>query len=140
MRNVLPIVALITISSMLAACAPMSGDTARTASEARPERQCFNVSQVDNFRQGRPSEVYLKVGRSDVYRLDAAGGCNDLDFANRLAVLPDGAGLSGSRLCADDWARLVVPGSTTPASVCRVRVGARLTREQVEALPAADRP
>ena len=103
------------IPSVLAACAPMPGDTAQTASEARPERQCFNVGQVNNFRQGRATEVYLKVGRRDVYRLDAAGGCNDLDFAYRLAILPDGAGLSGTRLCTDDWARLVVPGSTRGA-------------------------
>lgn len=128
------------IPSVLAACAPMPGDTAQTASEARPERQCFNVGQVNNFRQGRLGEVYLKVGRSDVYRLDAAGGCNDLDFAYRLAILPDGAGLSGSRLCTDDWARLVVPGSTTPASVCRVRISKRLTAEEVEALPTAYKP
>ncbi|WP_374598526.1 DUF6491 family protein [Brevundimonas sp.] len=128
------------IPSLLAACAPTSGDVGPSASGSRPERQCFDVSQVDNFRQGRISEVYLKVGRNDVYRLDAAGGCNDLDFAYRLAILPDGAGLSGSRLCTDDWARLVVPGSTTPASVCRVRISKRLTAEEVEALPAAYRP
>lgn len=130
----------VMIPSLLAACAPMSGDAGRSGSAARPERQCFNVGQVNNFRQGRATEVYLKVGRSDVYRLDAAGGCNDLDFANRLAILPDGAGLSGSRLCTDDWARLVVPGSTTPASVCRVRISKRLTAEEVAALPAAYRP
>jgi hypothetical protein len=130
----------VMIPSLLAACAPMSGDAGPSGSAARPERQCFNVGQVNNFRQGRATEVYLKVGRSDVYRLDAAGGCNDLDFANRLAILPDGAGLSGSRLCTDDWARLVVPGSTTPASVCRVRISERLTTEEVAALPAAHRP
>jgi len=133
------IVAVI-IPSMLAACAPTSGDAGPSASGARAERQCFNVSQVDNFRQGRISEVYLKVGRNDVYRLDAAGGCNDLDFAYRLAILPDGAGLSGSRLCTDDWARLVVPGSTTPASVCRVRISERLTTEEVAALPSSYKP
>ena len=130
----------VMIPTLLAACAPTSGDTGPSGSAARPERQCFNVGQVNNFRQGRATEVYLKVGRSDVYRLDAAGGCNDLDFANRLAILPDGAGLSGSRLCTDDWARLVVPGSTTPASVCRVRISERLTTEEVAALPAAYRP
>ena len=133
-------VVAVMIPSLLAACAPTSGDAGPSGSGARAERQCFNVSQVDNFRQGRISEVYLKVGRNDVYRLDAAGGCNDLDFANRLAILPDGAGLSGSRLCTDDWARLVVPGSTTPASVCRVRISKRLTAEEVAALPAAYRP
>lgn len=130
----------VMIPSLLAACAPMSGDAGPSGSEVRAERQCFNVSQVDNFRQGRATEVYLKVGRHDVYRLDAAGGCNDLDFAYRLAIMPDGAGLSGSRLCTDDWARLVVPGSTTPASVCRVRISKRLTAEEVAALPAAYKP
>ena len=139
MRSVTTLIALM-IPSVLAACAPMSGDPTQTASAVRPERQCFNVGQVNNFRQGRATEVYLKVGRSDVYRLDAAGGCNDLDFAHRLAILPDGAGLSGSRLCTDDWARLVVPGSTTPASVCRVRISERQTAEEVEALPAAHKP
>ncbi len=139
MRSVTTLVALM-IPSVLAACAPMSGDASQTTSEARAERQCFNISQVDNFRQGRISEVYLKVGRSDVYRLDAAGGCNDLDFAYRLAILPDGAGLSGSRLCTDDWARLVVPGSTTPATICRVRISERLTAEEVAALPNAYKP
>ncbi|MBJ7447567.1 MAG: hypothetical protein JHC81_08530 [Brevundimonas sp.] len=130
----------VMISSLLAACAPVSGDAEPSASGTRAERQCFNISEVDNFRQGRISEVYLKVGRNDVYQLDAAGGCNDLDFAYRLAILPDGAGLSGSRLCTDDWARLVVPGSTTPASVCRVRISKRLTTEEVAALPAAYKP
>jgi Family of unknown function (DUF6491) len=136
MRSVTTLISLM-IPSVLAACAPMSGDPTQTASA---ERQCFNVGQVNNFRQGRSTEVYLKVGRSDVYRLDAAGGCNDLDFANRLAILPDGAGLSGSRLCTDDWARLVVPGSTTPASVCRVRISERLTTEEVAALPSSYKP
>lgn len=130
----------VMIPSLLAACAPTSGDAGPSASSVRAERQCFNISQVNNFRQGRISEVYLRVGRSDVYRLDAAGGCNDLDFANRLAILPDGAGLSGSRLCTGDWARLAVPGSSTPASVCRVRISKRLTAEEVEALPAANKP
>ena len=139
MRSVTILIALMS-SSVLAACAPMSGDPTQTASSARPERQCFNVGQVNNFRPGRATEVYLKVGRSDVYRLDAAGGCNDLDFAHRLAILPDGAGLSGSRLCTDDWARLVVPGSTTPASVCRVRISERLTTEEVAALPSSYKP
>lgn len=139
MRSVTTLIALM-IPSVLAACAPMSGETGQVASSARPERQCFNVGQVSNFRQGRATEVYLKVGRSDVYRLDAAGGCNDLDFAYRLAILPDGTGLSGSRLCTDDWARLVVPVSTMPASVCRARISERLTAAEVAALPAAYKP
>ncbi|PZO06010.1 MAG: hypothetical protein DCF29_06685 [Alphaproteobacteria bacterium] len=134
------IIVAVMISSVLAACAPMSGDKASLAPEARSQRQCFYVNQVNNFRQGRANEVYLRVSRSDVYRLDGAGGCDDVDFASRLAILPDGAGVSGSRLCTDDRAQLVVPGSTSPASVCRVRISTRLTAEEVAALPAAYRP
>jgi hypothetical protein len=103
-------------------------------------RQCFSISQVNNFRQGRPDQVFLRVGRSDVYELNAAGGCPDLDFANRLALVPDMGGSIGRRLCTDDWARVVVPGSTSETTVCRVRVSRKLTDEEIAALPARHRP
>ena len=45
---------------------------------------------MHNFEQGRPDQVFLRVGRNDVYELNAAGGCSDMDFANRMALLPDG--------------------------------------------------
>jgi len=122
----------------LASCAPVAdGDMAR---EAPPRaRQCFSVQQVDNFVQGRPEQVFLRVSRNDVYELNAAGGCPGIDFANRMALLPDGA-LAGSRICTDDWARVVVPGSTSQNSICRVRVSRKLTADEVAALPAHHRP
>ncbi len=135
MRTVL--IGGVGLLGLLGACAPTadrSGDGAAPAA-----RQCFNIQQVDNFRQGRPDQVFIRVGRNDVYELTAAG-CPDLDFAHRLALVPDGAGLAGSRLCTDDWARVVVPGATTPASVCRVRISRRLTEAEIAALPAAHRP
>jgi hypothetical protein len=102
-------------------------------------RQCFSVRQVNNFEQGRPDQVFLRVGRSDVYELNAAGGCPDMDFAIQMALIPDG-GMVGSRLCTDDWARIVVPGSTSQTSVCRVRVSRKLTVEEIAALPPRHRP
>ncbi|SFS31550.1 DUF6491 family protein [Brevundimonas viscosa] len=121
----------------LGACAPTAE---RADGEVPPRaRQCFSIQQVDNFRQGRPDQVFIRVRRNDVYELTAAG-CMDLDFANRLALLPDGAGLAGSRLCTDDWARIVVPGSTSPNSVCRVRISRKLTEAEIADLPAAHRP
>ena len=127
-------VALLTMS-----CAPTTATGERA--EASPvSRQCFSVQQVNNFRSGRLDQVFLRVGRNDVFELTAAGGCRDLDFATRLAILPDMGGVGGSRLCTDDWARLVVPGSTSPAEVCRVRVSRKLTAEEIEALPGAYKP
>ena len=122
----------------LASCAPVEGSGMAGDPPARA-RQCFSVGQVRNFEQGRPDQVFLRVGRDDVYELNAAGGCPDMDFAIRMALIPDGA-LVGSRLCTDDWARIVVPGSTSQTSVCRVRISRKLTAEEIAALPARHRP
>lgn len=122
------------------ACAPTADPAMAAGDPPARARQCFSISQVNNFRQGRPDQVFLRVGRSDVYELIAAGGCPDLDFANRLALVPDMGGSIGRRLCTDDWARVVVPGSTSETTVCRVRVSRKLTDEEIAALPARHRP
>ncbi len=124
--------------TFLASCAPVEGGGMASEAPART-RQCFSVRQVDNFEQGRSGQVFLRVGRTDVYELDAAGGCPDMDFAIQMALIPDG-GLVGSRLCTDDWARIVVPGSTSQTTVCRVRVSRKLTGEEIAALPPRHRP
>lgn len=118
-------------------CAPVPAGGMGADAPPRAPR-CFSVGQVDNFRQGRPDQVFLRVGRDHVYELNGAG-CSDLDFATRLALIPDG-GPVGTRLCTDDWARIVVPGSTSRTSVCRVRVSRGLTADEIAALPAAHRP
>lgn len=125
---------------LLGGCAP-TADGAMAAGDppARP-RQCFSTTQVNNFRQGRPDQVFLRVGRSDVYELNAAGGCPDLDFANQLAIVPDMGGAIGTRLCSGDWARVIVPGSAAENRVCRVRVSRALTSEEIAALPSRNRP
>lgn len=124
--------------AVLSSCAPVADGGMAGDAPARA-RQCFSVRQVDNFTQGRPDQVFLRVGRNDVYELNAAGGCPDMDFALRMALIPDG-GSVGSRLCTDDWARVVVPGSTSQTSVCRVRVSRKLTADEIAALPANHRP
>jgi hypothetical protein len=128
----------IGLLTTLSACAPVAEGGMATEAPARA-RRCFSVSQVNNFQQGRPDQIFLRVGRDAVYELNAAGGCTDMDFATRLALIPDG-GTLGTRLCTDDWARVVVPGSTAPTTVCRVRVSRLLTAEELAALPPRHRP
>jgi len=134
--------AALALAALLgASCAPtadtgMDGDRA----EARPERQCFSPEQVRNFRAGRPGQLYVRVMRSDVYELNSSGGCTDLDFAQRLAITADGAGMAGGRLCTGDWARITLPGSTSGIQTCRARVARALTEEEIAALPDAHRP
>ena len=134
---VLTCLGLSAAALMTVSCAPTS--TTGDRAEAPLARQCFNVQQVTNFRQGRMDQVFLRVGRSDVYEMTAAA-CRDLDFANRMAIVPDGGGAAGSRLCTGDWARVVVPGSVASTEVCRVRLTRRLSDAEVEALPAAYKP
>lgn len=133
----------IVVSTLaLAACAPTgTPGSAQAMADGDPPRarQCFSVSQVNNYTRGRPDQVFLRVGRDAVYELNAAGGCPDLDFAQQVALIPDG-GMAGSRLCTDDWARVVVPGSTSPSTVCRVRISRQLTEAEVAALPPRQRP
>ena len=132
------IAAGIGLTLVLSSCAPTTGG-AQTGEAPPRARQCFSVQQVTNYRQGRMDQLFLRVGRNDVYEVNAAGGCRDLDFAQRVALIPDG-GSVGTRICTDDWARVVVPGSVNEASVCRVRISRKLTAEEIEALPAAHRP
>jgi len=136
MRTALALATLVLTAA--GACAPVESGASGASTENPTPRQCFDVRQVSNYRQGGTGQLYLRVGRRAVYELSAAGGCTDLDFAQRVALIPDGIG--GSRLCTDDWARVVVPGSTSANTVCRVRLSRQLTAEQVAAIPARQRP
>ncbi len=123
---------------LLTGAAPTSAPTLiAPAGDDRPERQCFSVAQVDNFRQARNQTVYVKVRNDDVYALEATGYCQDLDFATRLAIRPQ---LGASRLCTGDAATIVAPNSVGSANACRVRIVKRLGVEDVAALPDRDRP
>ena len=128
--------AVLGLSTALGACAPTAAGDG--GNEAFPARQCFSAHEVRNFRQGGPGQILIRVGRDRIYELNAAGGCTDLDFAYRMAIVPDS--LAGSRLCTGEFARVQVPGSTAPSSVCRVRISRQLTAEDVAALPASSVP
>lgn len=126
----------------VAACAPTSNPATAGADNAavRPEHQCFSPEQVRNFRQGGPGQLYVRAARNDVFELNSSGGCTDLDFAQRVAITADGAGLAGGRLCTDDWARITVPGSSARLTTCRARIDRVLTEAEVAALPDGRRP
>ncbi len=131
---VLPLAGVLLTGAGAPSAAP---NAAATAGADRPERQCFFVGQVDNFRQAPGQTLYLKVRNDTVYELEAAGSCQDLDHATKLAIVPQ---LGLSRLCTGDPATIVVPGSTQAANTCRVRIVKQLSTEEVAALPARDRP
>lgn len=135
MRLLMPV----ALAALLpAACAPVA-DVGIAPDRSPSARPCFSISRVDNFRQGRSGQVFLRVARREIYELDGVGGCMDLDFANSLVLLPDGLPV-GERLCVGDRARILTPASTAHTGVCHTRVIRRLTPEEVAALPANQRP
>lgn len=123
-----------------AACAPTYGVEESSGGVARAGRQCFNVDQVQNYRQTTASQVNVRALGGDVFQLDSAGSCWDLDSAIRLAIVPDGAGLAGGRVCVGDSVRLVVPGAPADGGSCRARITKRLTEAELAALPTRQRP
>jgi hypothetical protein len=110
----------------------MAGDGA-----ARAPRQCFDPARITNFRADGTHTLYVKSINRDVYELQAAGGCNDLNSTFEIALTPM-VGLG--RLCSGDTARLTIPNNTGPQAPCHVRVVRALTAEQAEALPERVRP
>jgi hypothetical protein len=132
-----PLIVALGLAAALSACAPVEGGGPTT--NASSPRQCFNISTIDNFRQGDMGTIYLRARRGEVYQLSAAGGCPDVDFATRLAILPDPAGAVGTRLCTGDWARIGLAGDRLPSG-CRVRIDRQLTAEEIAALRPGDRP
>lgn len=141
MNRVTPSIVLAASAVLAAGCAPMSDSVAPETTAAGPERQCFISSQVRNFRSNGTTQLYVRANDNSVYELNTSGGCFDLDSATSLTIVPDGAGLAGSRVCTGDWARLTVSPATRPGGgVCRARVERVLTPEQVAALPSRQRP
>lgn len=118
----------------LAGCAE-TGEPGSTQA-TRPAPRCFSVNNARNFRVVNSRTVNLRVGR-DVYRLDMLGPCVDLAWSNRIALVSGGS----SRLCTGNalGASIVLRGSSGRQR-CPIQTITALTAEQVEALPARDRP
>lgn len=123
----------------LAACAPTApaGPNAGVARQTLP-RQCFDQSQVTNFRQGDTRSLYIRVLNRDVYQI-SSGGCLDIDSANTLALTQDFGG--SGRVCVGDTVRLYSEGGPRLTnSPCRARIDRKLTEAEIEALPSRQRP
>ncbi len=129
---------VLAAASGLSACAPVTttGDGAPSAGSPNP---CFYASQVRSFRTDRSDNLYVRAVRDDVYRLDALGGCPDLDGAVALSLVPRFGGTD--RLCEGDRVRVVISQSSpTFAAPCEARVVGVLTPEDLQALPPRVRP
>lgn len=119
----------------LFASAPPAG--AQGQSPAPPDRQraCFHSRNINNFTIPDDRTVYLRVGVSDIWRLDLMSNCPELTFRRNLSFTRSGVGMICSPL--DMTIRFNQRGARR---VCPVSAMRRLTPEEAAALPRGVRP
>jgi hypothetical protein len=134
-KPALPIVAL---GLALAACAaPAPGEpNPASASKAGP-RQCFFASNVNNFAEVDDRAVNVRVGASQIWRLDFQGQCPDIQWSSSAIGLRQRGG--GGAICDGfDVDVITTGGSGIPT--CPVRSVRRLSQAEIAALPSAQKP
>ncbi len=130
-RFAVPAIAMPAAFALLAACAD-AGDPA-SASTQRSERQCFRAEQVNGFSAIDDDTVRVHVGANDVYELELFGPCQDVDWAERIAIRATGG---SNWICRDIDAELIVPSAIGP-SQCQVSGLRKVPDEELEAERAA---
>ncbi len=124
-------------TAVLFVAAASAALVAGCTSEAEPARasrtadQCFRPDMVRSFRAVGNDQVYVTVGSRNVYALDTAGACPDVDWSLRIGIRPRGGG--GSWVCQGGDAELVVPRPGGGVDSCPVTNVRRLGEAEVQA-------
>lgn len=126
MRAIL-MTALAVGAAAAASCAQVPASTSETA--AASGRQCFLVNNVRSFSGEGDGSIVVHASQRTAYELTALGYCQEIDWANHVALRTFGG---ASSLCVGDQADLIVQPLGGSTERCRVRVTRRLTETEVE--------
>ena len=124
--------ALILLSigaATLAACAQQPASA--PASVASSGRECFNARNISSFKAQGDNAVDIQVGVRRYYRMELAGVCPSVNWANRVAVVTRGG---SSWICEGFDAEIVVPDPGLGPQRCVVSSVRRLTDAEARAL------
>ncbi len=109
---------------------------ATTPVAAAAANACFARHEVNGFSAPDDHTVYLRVGVSQIYRLDLMGDCIDLSFRQAIGLEDRPA---SAWICSPLDATIVYRATGIPER-CPVKGLRRLTPEEIKALPKRDRP
>jgi hypothetical protein len=123
-------------ASSLAITGCAGTDSTADPSGASTPRQCFSANSVRNFRAADTRTLNVRAGRN-VYRLDLFGTCPDLTWTQGMALTTTG---SSSICTGSGLGTSVVIRGPTGRQTCAVQTVTLLTPEEIEALPAGQRP
>jgi hypothetical protein len=136
MRVITAVPALALVFTLAASTVAVGDPPAPNAKPQRPQHACFFHDEVSGFSAPDQHTLYLRVSVRDVYKLETFGPCFDMDWAMRLALVSR----SGDWICVGDPADVVVRQTGMGHQRCPVRVVAKLTPDEVKALPKKSRP
>jgi len=125
------IVAMAAAASALAAAVVDAQPAARHTND-----QCFVRRNINGFSAPNDRTVYIRVGVSDIWRLDLMTECTGLSFRNafRLEARP-----ATAWICSPLDATVIVR-QTGISQRCPVTAMHKLTPDEIAALPKRDRP
>ena len=119
----------------LSAAVPVAAAKSPTEPAAGARKQCFWTRQINNFASNDPNVVNVRVGVKDVYQFEMFGRCEEVDWANGIAVRSRGS----SYICSGLDAEIITPSSLGPQR-CPVRTVRKLSPDEIKALPKGSRP
>ena len=127
---------LLSLTAAAATLALVATPAWAKAERVRSERSCFIRSDVEGFSAPNDHTVYLRVGISQVFRLDLMNECQGLTFRQSFG-LEDRP--SSPWVCSPLEAT-VVYRETGINQRCPVTAIHKLTADEIKALPKHDRP
>lgn len=99
-------------------------------------RACFFHSDANGFSAPDDHTVYVRASVRDVYKIDLFGPCPNVDWTMGIGIINRGS----SWVCTGDTIDIVVPNHGIGPQRCMGKVVAKLTPEEVKALPKKSRP
>jgi hypothetical protein len=102
-----------------------------------PARQCFPPSAISSYREAGEDAVLLRVGVSEIWRLDLLGSCPDLEWSRGRILIQQhyGGGLICSGLAAD-----VITTDGRFSRRCPVERVEKLSEMEIAALAPDQKP
>ena len=137
MKPALPIFALGLVLAACAAPAPREPGMASASNASRPARQCFFASNVNNFAEVDDTAVNVRVGASQIWRLEFQGQCPDIQWSSSAIGLRQRGG--GGAIC-DGYDVEVITTGGSGIPTCPVRSIRRLAQAEIAALPSGQKP
>ena len=125
----------LSVILMTAGCVAPSSQPAPVSAQA-PPRQCFQSSLVNGYKAVDEQAVLLRVGASEVWRLNFQGSCPNIGFAFGRIGLEQRI---GGQICRGYNADVVFDDRGFPRR-CPVAEVRRLTQAEIAALPDGARP